>query len=239
VAAFCVIAYGKAADRANEYVRLSRSTVTEATKLLLEFIVQLWGSTYLRLPNQAELKKTMEHNAERGFPGCMGSLDCTHGAWHQCPMGMAGPYQSRKGSRGIFVEAMCVEDPWIWHLLVGSCGSLNDINVLNQLPLYQDVTAGRLSLPEVPFTVNCSIRTLLYYLFYGIYPRYFFLVSPHHMPMTDEAKTLNFLQAAIRKDLERLFGVLTKRFHIALHPGPYRSMKQLLTTYKAVCSLHR
>jgi len=40
VAAFRVIAYGDAADRADEYVRLSRSTVAQATKLLLETIVR-------------------------------------------------------------------------------------------------------------------------------------------------------------------------------------------------------
>jgi len=80
VAAFRVIAYGEAADRADEYVRLSRSTVAQATKLFLEFIVRRWGPTYLRRPNNLELKKMMERNAKRGFPGCMGSLDCTHGS---------------------------------------------------------------------------------------------------------------------------------------------------------------
>ena len=51
VAAFRVIAYGEAADLADEYVRLSLSTVAQATKLLLEFIVRRWGPTYLRRPN--------------------------------------------------------------------------------------------------------------------------------------------------------------------------------------------
>jgi len=92
VAAYRVIAYGEAADRADEYVRLSRSTVAQATKLLLQFIVRRWRETYLRLPNQAELKKTMERNSQRGFSGCMGSLDCTHWEWHQCPTGTAGAY---------------------------------------------------------------------------------------------------------------------------------------------------
>jgi len=78
VAAFCVIAYGEAADRSDEYVRLSRSTVEQATKLLLELIVRRWETTHLRRPNQTELKKMMERNAEHGFPGCKGSLDCTH-----------------------------------------------------------------------------------------------------------------------------------------------------------------
>jgi len=78
VAAFRVIAYGEAADRSDEYVRLSRSTVAQATKIILQFIVRRWETTYLRRPNQLELKKMMERNAERGVPGCRGSLDCTH-----------------------------------------------------------------------------------------------------------------------------------------------------------------
>jgi len=36
----------------------------------------------------------------------MGFLDCTDWEWHQCPMGMAGAYQSRKRSCGIVAEAV-------------------------------------------------------------------------------------------------------------------------------------
>lgn len=38
VAAIRVLAYGEAADRTDEYVRLSCSTVAQATKMTLEFI---------------------------------------------------------------------------------------------------------------------------------------------------------------------------------------------------------
>jgi len=109
-------------------VRLSRSTVAQATKPLLGFIVRGRGPTYLRRTNNLNLKKMMERNADRGIPGSMGSLHCTHWEWHQCPTGMASAYQSRKGSRGVVVEAVCDEDSWIWHLFVGAPGSLNDIN---------------------------------------------------------------------------------------------------------------
>jgi len=212
--------------------------VAQATKLLLAFIVRRSISTYLRRPNQSELKKMMERNAERGFPGCMGSMDCTHWEGHQCPTGMAGAYQSRKGSRGVVVEAVCDEDLWIWHMFVDAPGSLNGINVLNQSPLYLDVTAGRWPPRGVTFTGNGITHTLPYYLVYGIYPRYAFLLSPQPLPMTDEAKSFNRPQEATCKDVERLFGALTKRFHIVLHPGRYRSVKQLITTYKAACILY-
>jgi len=90
----------------------------------------------------------------------------------------------------------------------------------------------------VPFSINGTTRTLPYYLVDGINRCYAFLVSPYPMPLTDEAKTFNSLPEAIRKNVERMFVVLTKRFHIALHPGRCRSVKQLIMTYKAVCILH-
>jgi len=238
VAAFRVITYGEAADRAGEYVRLSRTVIATSTKLLMEFIVRRWGPTYLRRPNQDELNTIMERNKERGMPGCMGSLDCCHWEWHKCPTGMAGAYQSRKGKRGIVVEAVCDEDLWVWHLFVAAPGSLNDINVMQQSPLYLDVTGGRWPPRGTPFTINGRTRTLPYYLVDGIYPRYAFLMSPHPKPSTEEQTTFNRLQEAIRKDVERLFGYLMKRFHVALHPGRYHSVSQLVTLYKAVCILH-
>jgi len=151
---------------------------------------------------------------------------------------MAGAYQSRKGKRGIVIEAVCDEDLWIWHLFVSAPGSLNDINVMHQSPLYLDVTGGRWPPRNKSYTINGRTRTLTYYLVDGIYPRFAFLISPHPKPCTEEQTTSNRLQEAIRKDVERLFGVLMKRFHISLHTGRCLSVSQLVTTYKAICNLH-
>jgi len=237
VAAFRVIAYGEAADRADEYVRLSRTTIATSNKLLMDFIVKRWGPTYLRQPNQDELSQIMERSKERGMPGCIGSLHCCHWEWHQCPTGMAGAYQSGKCKRWIVVEAVCDEDLWVWHLFEGAPGSLNDINVMHQSPLYLDISGGRWPPRNKPYTINGHTRTLPFYLVDGIYPRFAFLISPHPKPSTEEQTTFNRLQEAIRKDVERLFGVLMKCFHVALHPGRYRSVSQLVTMYKAICIL--
>jgi len=86
--------------------------------------------------------------------------------------------------------------------------------------------------------MNGHTRMLPFYLVDGIYPRFAFLISPDPEPSTEEQTTFDRLQAANRKDVERLFGVLMKRFHVALHPGRYRSVLQLVTTYKAICILH-
>jgi len=234
VAAFRVLAYREAADHADEYVRSSRSTILLSIKFLMVCIVSEWESAYLRRPNDAELKTILDRNAERGFPGLMGSLDGSRWAWHQCPRGIAGSYQTRKGSRGIAVEAMCDEVLWIRHVFVGAPGSLNDVNLMHQSPLYLYVTAGRWPTRNQSYTLNGTRRTLPYYLVDGIYPRYAFLMSPLPMPSSEEQKVFNRLQEANRKDLERLFGVLTQRFHIALHPGCYPNLQGGLHTAEHV-----
>jgi len=151
---------------------------------------------------------------------------------------MARSYQTRKGSRGIVVEAVCDEDLWIWHLFVDAPGSPNDVNVMHQSPLYLYMTAGRWPPRYQSYTLNGTTRTLPYYFVAGIYPRYAFLMSPHPMPSTEEHKVFNRLQEAVREDVERLCGVLTQRFHIVLHPGRYRSVTTLVLTFKAICILH-
>eukprot|EP00168_Porphyra_purpurea_P007993 TRINITY_DN20035_c0_g1_i1.p1 TRINITY_DN20035_c0_g1~~TRINITY_DN20035_c0_g1_i1.p1 ORF type:complete len:177 (-),score=23.29 TRINITY_DN20035_c0_g1_i1:437-967(-) len=176
----------------------------------------------------------MDYNKERGMPGCMGSLNCCHWEWNLCPTGMAGAYQSRKGKRGIVVEAVCDEDLWVWHLFAGAPGSLNDISVMNQSPLYLDITGGRWPPRNHPYTVSGGTRHSPYLLVHGIHPRFSLLIPAHPKPTTEEQTTLDRLQEALRNDVERLFGIITKRLHVALHPGRYRTVSHLVTTYKAV-----
>jgi hypothetical protein len=52
----------------------------------------------------------------------------------------------------IILEAIASYNRWIWHFFFWVAGSNNDINVLNQSPLFIDVIRGHT--PEVCFTVN-------------------------------------------------------------------------------------
>jgi len=94
------------------------------------------------------------------MPGFMNSLDCCLWEWHQCRTGMAAAYQSRKGKRGIVEEVVCNEDMWRWHLIVAAPGSLNNINAMQQSPLYLNVTGGRWPPRGTPFTINGRTRLL-------------------------------------------------------------------------------
>lgn len=238
VAAFRVLAYGEAADRADEYCRISRTTIDLAVKKLIDFVCAEYGAAYLRSPNDAEIAHLLKRISERGMPGCIGSLDCSQWEWKNCPKGHAGMYQNRKGRRSVVMDTVCDENLYIWHLFVGCPGSMNDLNVMQQSPLYQSITAGDWPPRSSTFTANGKTRTLLYYLVDGIYPHYAFFICSFGDANTEKRKTFNRLQEAIRKDVERLYAVLSARFHIALHPARYARVTTICAVAEAVAILH-
>lgn len=168
VSAFRVVAYGESTDRSDEYVCFSSSTVESALKKLVEYRVSEFGAVILRPPNGAELDIILKPNTERGIPGCIGTLDCSWWEGRNCPTGRAGIYQNLKYKRSVVIETVCDEDLYIWYLFVGFPGSMNDLNVMLQSPLYHDVTVGNGPPRGKPFTINNTTRTLLYYLVDGM-----------------------------------------------------------------------
>jgi len=237
VAVFRVLAHGESYDHADEYVRLSRSNISTAVKLFTEFMVNDFGPLYLRPPTRRAIESILARNPERGLLGCLGSLDCSYCEWSSCPKARAGTYQGRDGRRSIVIEAICDEDTWIYHIFAGSPGSLNDISVLYQSPMYMDVVTGKWPQRDFSVTVNGNTRTLLYYLVEEIHPRFAFFVAPYPNPQTPEQRTFNSLQEALRKDVERLFGNLTARFHVMLHPCRIWTMPLMLLKTQTVAIL--
>lgn len=77
VAAFPVLGYGEATDRADKYCSISSTAIKIAVKMLVVFIGDEIGGEYLRPPNDVELDVLLKRNAERAMPGCIESLHCS------------------------------------------------------------------------------------------------------------------------------------------------------------------
>jgi len=238
VAALRVLGYGEAYDRPDEYCRLSRSTICEATRRLTDLIVDKWEPTYLRRPTEDELKHILARNAARGMPGCIGAIDCTHWQWIKCPKALAGQYHDRKGKRSVVIESVCDEDTYIWHFFIGAPGSYNDKNVLASSPLMLDVNAGLWPPRNLSYTLNGRTRRLLYYTADQGYPRYPIFAMPHPAPDTRKLLVYNRLQEAVRKDAERLYAVMPSRFNIVLRPARFTTVERMVNTGKTVAILH-
>ena len=212
-AAIRILAYGSAADAIDEYVRIGTSTAILCLENFVSAICEIYTAEYLRKPNEEDLQRLLTLGRDRGFPGMLGSLDCMHWAWKNCPAAWKGQFQRGDHKNPtIILEAVASQDLWIWHAFFGIPGTCNDLNVLDRSPLFDDIEYGRA--PEINFTVNGNQYDLGYYLADGIYPPWATIVQSIRLPQTPKDKLYAEHQEAARKDVERAFGVLQARFAI-------------------------
>ena len=95
---------------------------------------------------------------------------------------------------------------------MGCPGTLNDINVLDRSPVFDDVEQG--NTPRVKFLVNQRPYDMAYYLADGIYPSYLTFVKSIRLSQSEPDKLFAKYQEGYRKDIERTFGVLHAWFKI-------------------------
>ncbi|GKF70008.1 ALP1-like protein [Tanacetum coccineum] len=156
-----------------------------------EAVMEIYGPDFLRKPTVTDIEKLYRHHEEKHeFPGIR-----DHGS---------NPF--------ILLEAVASQDLWIWHAFFGVVGSDNDINVLYQSPLFNDLKIGRA--PEIPFAANGVSYPSGYYFVDGIYPELTPLVKTIPEPADDDHKRILYKQKqeSARKDIERAFGVLKKKW---------------------------
>uniref|UniRef100_A0A0D3AQW6 DDE Tnp4 domain-containing protein n=1 Tax=Brassica oleracea var. oleracea TaxID=109376 RepID=A0A0D3AQW6_BRAOL len=89
-------------------------------------------------------------------------------------------------------------------------GTLNDLNVLDRSRIFDDIINGQA--PQVNFSVNGRECHLAYYLTDGIYLKWTTFIQSIPIPQSPKAVLSAQRQEAVRKDVERAFGVLQARF---------------------------
>ncbi|GKB43265.1 ALP1-like protein [Tanacetum coccineum] len=113
-------------------------------------------------------------------------------------------------------------EPWencpILHAFFGVAGINKDVNVLRQSLLFNDLKAGKA--PDVPFVANNVTYKRGYYLTDGIYPEWSVLIKSIKNPGVNDHKRILYKMKheAARKDVERAFGVLKKKYKLIKHP---------------------
>ncbi|XP_033136956.1 uncharacterized protein LOC103838319 [Brassica rapa] len=216
-AAIRMLAYGQPGDTYDEYLRLGESTALLCLENFNNGIIQIFGDEYLRSPTPEDLQKLLDVGEVRGFPGMIGSIDCMHWEWKNCPTAWRGQYTRGSAKPTIVLEAVASHDLWIWHAFFGLPGTLNDINVLDRSPVFDDILQGRA--PKVKFKVNGHNYRIPYYLTDGIYPKWSTFIQSIPLPQGPKAELFAERQESVRKDVERAFGVLQARFAIVKNPA--------------------
>lgn len=219
-----VLAYGVAAHCFCDYFQMSTTTARECVTRFNQSIPLLFGDEYLRLPDAQDLRSiTSLHKRVHGVEGMLGSLDCMHTYWKNCPVAWQQSFCGKSKGPTIVLEAIADHYLWFWHLSYGYSGALNDLNILNLSPFLKGMTDGSFSSVEeesgvVPFTIGKDVFDKLYVLVDGIYPKYCRFVRGFKGPITPQESKFTGWQEAARKDIERAFGVLQCKFKVLSYP---------------------
>ncbi|CAL9029176.1 unnamed protein product [Prunus brigantina] len=108
-----MLEYGASADQVDEIARMGKSTTLEALVRFCDTVETLYTRDYLCKPTPRDLQRLLQKAEARGFPGMIGSIDCMHWQWKNCPTALQ------------------------------VAGSQNDLNVLGQSPVFNDVLRGQ------------------------------------------------------------------------------------------------
>ncbi|CAL2231697.1 unnamed protein product [Prunus armeniaca] len=108
-----MLAYGSSANQVDEIVRMGKSTTLEALVRFCDAVETLYTRDYLRRPTPRDLQRLLQKAEAQGFPGMIGSIDCMHWQWKNCPTVCQGDYGNRKGQKSIIIEAVAGFDTWV------------------------------------------------------------------------------------------------------------------------------
>ncbi|XP_047953972.1 uncharacterized protein LOC125200362 [Salvia hispanica] len=136
----------------------------------------------------------------------MGSIDCMHWEWKNCPVAWKGQFTTgfKQKHPSMILEAVADYRLRIRHAYFGVAGSNNkDQRSAQSSPIFNDECRGEG--PEISFVANGTQYRMGYYLADGIYPRWPVFAKTLRQPAGAKRQYFARKQEAARKDVERAF----------------------------------
>jgi hypothetical protein len=179
------------------------------------------------------------HEHHHGVRGLLGSLDCMHWSWKNCPYAWKGQFQGKEKRPTVVLEAVVDYNLWIWHVSFGHAGSLNDINIWDKSPLLKSFMDGSFHEEvDFDFLLGGVVMNQLWFLVDGIYPELSRFAKTLSEPTNPAAANYAMWQEASRKDVERGFGVLQRKFHILVKSCELWYVEDMESIMKCCIVLH-
>ena len=122
---------GVSAEEIDDKFRMGKSTALLTLKQFCETVCEVFANS-LREPNANDIDRLLDESKRQAWPGCLGSIDCMHWKWKNCPTAWSGQFKGKEGAPTIVLEAIADSNCRFWHFFFGVPGSLNDINVLQR-----------------------------------------------------------------------------------------------------------
>ena len=193
--------------------KIGKSTVHNIFKSFVErFVKQFHGKWINRRPSPDELAKIMETYRKLGFPGAIGSVDCTHVGWRRCPYSLANLARGKEDSCTVAFECVVDHRRYIWSCSKGFLGSHNDQNLADADRYMEELRKGDI-FADIEFEIfdEEGIKrkvTGVYLICDNGYKKHPHLICPYIYRSVKEQVYFSEYLESVRKDVECTFGIL-------------------------------
>lgn len=147
-------------------------------------LIIAFSAWYLRISNTNDIARILHQGEARGFLGMLGSINCMHREWRNCPIVWRGQFCGRNSSPNMILEAIAFYDLWIRHAFFKMHGTNNDINILQISSIFNPLWRG--IMPLVEYTLNDTSYNMGYDLVDGTYPDWLMFVKAIRHPWEEK-----------------------------------------------------
>ncbi len=138
----------------------------------MKAIVLRFEEEYLTQPTESDIAAILDRHAKLGFPGALGCLDCAGWKLDRGNVSEQRKNIGKSGSPELRLEVVADDRLWIWHLMFGLPGAMNDLNIHDISSLFTKVRAGLWPTVVPHIEIAGRIIDWLYWVVDGIYPEY-------------------------------------------------------------------
>ena len=246
-----ILARGNVLDDINEFSTVGLSTSCVIFKVFVTNFALYFKDAFIYMPEDEDLKDVMKVYNRLGFPGCIGSMDCTHIRWLACPKELTNLCTGKEHYPTLSFQVIVDHARMIRHVSGGEHGTLNDINICQLDEVIKNDITGLLSsdgqnrnkygniIFEIIDKNGKVIRVKGAYLITdGGYENLSIFINPQLLNSSRETIVWSEFIEAVRKDVECTFGILKNRFHFLKFGSRFKDQYVLDAAFVSCCIIH-
>jgi hypothetical protein len=241
LAALRMLGRDSCSDSISELSMMGESTCNSVFKKFLKQFADALYPIYVRPPEGDELLRVMERYRRLGFPGAVGSVDCTHVKWMMCAKDDKWLASGKEGYPTLSFEAVVSHSRYCYHCSCAFYGSYNDITISKNDKFIIEILTGKYR--DTPFVLydKGGVPTLCrggYLICDNGYPKFAIFMCPFKQPTSRPEILWSEWGESVRKDVECFFGILKARFWFLRNAVRYHSAETVQDAFRCCAILH-
>lgn len=236
-----ILGRGSVLDDIEEFCRVRKSTVHAIFHQFINGVARTMFAAYVTPPSGDRLKRVLNTYARLGFPGAVGSVDCTHVYWDKCPVAMVNLCKGKEKTPSLSFEMVVDHERRIHSCTTGFVGTTSDKVVVVNDPYCRQIAEGLYK--DVEYSLYNEDGTFTtykgaYLICDGGYTRLWMFQRPSHNACEERSIYWSEFIESVQKDVECTFGILKSRFMFLKMACRYHTDDTITAAVRTACVLH-